>query len=84
MIDEIPYLHGYDAQHRFRAIMTTHIQYALTPCIMIYSNVTEGKYRPTDLEKLIDPHLLYDQSMVLQQKSNFKNVLNQFLTNNKK
>lgn len=64
LIDEIPYLHGYDAQQRFRAIMTTHIQYAVTPCIMIYSNVTEGKHRPADIEKLIDPHLLYDQSMV--------------------
>jgi hypothetical protein len=38
--------------------MTKYIQKAQIPTILIFSDVYEGKYRPEDLERIIEPKIL--------------------------
>jgi cell cycle checkpoint protein len=58
LIDEIPNLHTTEQENKFRQIITNYIQKSQIPTILIYSNVYEGKYKPEDLERIIDPMLL--------------------------
>ena len=60
LLEELPNLHGPSAQQRFRDIMMSHLQRSRVPTILIFSDVSEGKHRPEDLERLIPPEILYD------------------------
>lgn len=59
VLDELPNLHGADAQERFREIMAAHILESRVPTILIFSNVLEGRHNPADLEQLVPSTLLY-------------------------
>lgn len=63
LLEDLPNLHGYDMESRFRSIMTRHLHRSKVPTVLIYSDVAEGKHRPEDLERLIDPDILYDQNV---------------------
>lgn len=67
LIDELPNLHDRQAEERFRAIMSRHLLQSSVPTVLIYSNVQEGKHKPADLEKLIDPHYLYSPAVQILQ-----------------
>ena len=62
LLEDLPHLHGWEAQMRFQAILSTHIRESTVPTILIYSDVVEGKHQPFELEKLVDPQLLYHHS----------------------
>ncbi len=64
VLDELPNLANADMEARFCDIMTQHLLTTQVPTILIYSHVREGKHKPDDLERLIDPQLLYHPSMV--------------------
>jgi cell cycle checkpoint protein len=59
LLEDLPNLHGREAAIRFRKIMTDHLGGSQVPTILIFSDVSEGKHRPSDLERLIDPIDLY-------------------------
>ena len=59
LIEDIPNLYSPEAEATFRTIMTHHIHKSQTPTVLIFSDVSEGKHRPSDLERLIDPSILY-------------------------
>lgn len=65
LLDELPNLYGSQhailpvLQQRFRLIMRQYIEKTWTPTILVLSNVTEGRYKPEDLETYLDPELLY-------------------------
>lgn len=59
LLEDLPNLHGLDAAIRFRRIMTDHLNGSQVPTVLIFSDVSEGKHRPADLERLIDPVDLY-------------------------
>ena len=65
LLEDLPNLHGQDAAMRFRQIMSNHLAGAMVPSILIFSDVTEGKHKPADLERLIDPDILYSQSCMI-------------------
>ena len=60
LLEDLPNLHGVSAKLEFRDIMTSHLQRSRVPTILIFSDVSEGKHRPEDLERLISPEILYD------------------------
>lgn len=59
LLDELPNLHGPDAEARFCDILTQHVRTTAVPTILIYSDTAEGKARPDDLERMIDAQTLY-------------------------
>jgi len=59
LIEDIPNLYSPEAEATFRTIMAHHIHKSQTPTVLIFSDVSEGKHRPSDLERLIDPSILY-------------------------
>jgi cell cycle checkpoint protein len=59
LIEDIPNLYSPEAEATFRTIMAHHIHKSQTPTVLIFSDVSEGKHRPSDLERLIDPSVLY-------------------------
>jgi len=68
LLEDLPNLHGASAQARFRDMMSRHLYRSHVPTILIFSDVSEGKHRPEDLERLIDPDILYQNeiSTILQ------------------
>jgi cell cycle checkpoint protein len=82
LLEELPNLHRPEAELKFRTIMNRHIQRSLVPTIIIFSDVSEGKHRPEDLERLIDPSDLYNQerSTILQIHSVTKTKMGKVLT----
>ena len=44
--------------------MTLHVQTSTNPTVLIFSQTREGKHQPSDLERLIDPTLLYHSDRV--------------------
>jgi len=60
LIEDLPNLHGTTAELRMRTILNCHLQRSQLPTVLIFSDVSEGKHRPEDLERLIDPDDLYD------------------------
>jgi cell cycle checkpoint protein len=62
LLEELPNLHGPDAERKFRTIMRDHLQRSQVPTILIFSDVSEGKHNPEDLERFIDPQDLYDNA----------------------
>ncbi len=75
-------MHGTTAQSRFRDIMISHLQRSRVPTILIFSDVSEGKHRPDDLERLISPEILYDneQTTIMQIHSVTKPKMKKILT----
>jgi len=67
LIDEIPNLHTINARAQFRQILTRHIQNSNVPTVLIFSDVSEGKHKPVDLERLIDPAILYSPTVEVMQ-----------------
>ena len=82
LLEELPNLHGPSAQQRFRDIMTSHLQRSRVPTILIFSDVSEGKHRPEDLERLIPPEILYDndQTTLMQIHAVTKPKMKKILT----
>ena len=68
LLEALPNLHGVSAESRFRTIMSYHLQRSHVPTILVFSDVSEGKHRPEDLERLITPDVLYDneQTTIMQ------------------
>lgn len=76
LLDELPNLHGRDMEERFRDFFTQHViessswssssssagqqPHHRTPTVWIYSRVAEGKHQKEDLERLVEPRVLYD------------------------
>lgn len=58
LLEELPNLHGVEAKERFHRIMLSHLYRSRVPTVIIYSDVTEGKYKPGDLEDLFGKELL--------------------------
>lgn len=67
LLEELPNLHGSEAAKRFREIMSQHLNRSQAPTVLIFSDVSEGKHRPDDLEKLVDPTMLYSQATSIRQ-----------------
>jgi cell cycle checkpoint protein len=64
LLEELPNLYSVDAESKFRSIMQEHLQRTQVPTVLVFSDVSEGKHRPRDLERLIDPKILYNSDMV--------------------
>jgi cell cycle checkpoint protein len=83
LLEDLPNLHGQDAELRFREVMSQHLRRSRVPTVLIFSDVSEGRHRPDDLERLIDRRELYSQAAttILQihpvTKSKMKKVLDQ-------
>jgi cell cycle checkpoint protein len=63
LLEDLPNLHGSDSELRFRKLISNHLKRSQVPTVLIFSDVSEGKHRPDDLERLIDPNDLYSESM---------------------
>ena len=60
LVEDLPNLHGPDAELRFRNLLQSHLQHSSVPTILIWSDVVEGKHRPADFERLLlDREYLY-------------------------
>jgi cell cycle checkpoint protein len=61
LLEDWPNLHGPDMELRFRTLMANHLQQRShgVPTVLIFSDVSEGKHRPDDLERLVAPAQLY-------------------------
>ena len=64
LLDDLPHLFNASAEQRFREILGHHLRHSLVPTVLIFSDVSEGKHKPSDLERMIDPQQLYSQDMV--------------------
>jgi cell cycle checkpoint protein len=67
LLEEIPNLHGAEMEDRFRRMFTTHVVESAgraTRTILVWSDVTEGRHHRDDLERLVQPHVLYDARYV--------------------
>ena len=58
---------SYDSENLRSNIMERHVQRTQVPTIFIFSEVSEGKHRPEDLERLMNPHVLYSPSVQILQ-----------------
>lgn len=67
LLEELPNLHGPDAAQRFREIMSQHLKRSQVPTVLIFSDVSEGKHKPYDLERLVDPTDLYGPTASIRQ-----------------
>lgn len=67
LLEDLPNLHGLEAEARFRRIMTRHFHETQVPTVLVFSDVSEGKHKPGDLERLIDPQLLYSPASLICQ-----------------
>jgi cell cycle checkpoint protein len=63
LLEDLPHLNDVYAELRFRSIMDQHLSQTRVPTVLIFSDVSEGKHRPKDLERLINPRLLYSQDI---------------------
>jgi len=82
LLEDLPNLHGPSAEMRFRNIMTHHLHRSHVPTILVFSDVTEGKHRPEDLERLINPDILYnnEQTTIMQIHPTTKPKMKKILT----
>jgi cell cycle checkpoint protein len=67
LLDELPNLHGTDAEARFRDIISEHITQSGVPTVLVFSNVLEGRHKPEDLERLVGHGLLYSTAVQILQ-----------------
>jgi len=80
LLEELPNLHGTDMALRFRNIMSQHLMSSHVPTILVFSDVSEGSHKPSDLERLIDPKDLYSPCSLICQihsvtKAKMKKIL---------
>lgn len=61
LLQEMPYCHDMEAEDRLRRSLTDFVRGSVVPTVLIFSDVTEGKHRPSDLERLIESNILYSQ-----------------------
>ena len=61
LFQDLPYCHGIEAQARLRESLTNFVKASMAPTVLIFSDVAEGKHRQGDLEKLVEPSVLYSQ-----------------------
>jgi len=82
ILEDLPNLHGASAELRFRNAMSRHLHRSHVPTVLIFSDVSEGKHRPEDLERLVDPNILYDneKTTILQIHSVTKPKMKKILT----
>ena len=68
LLEDLPNLHGGSAELRFRNMMSRHLQRSHVPTILVFSDVSEGRHRPEDLERIVNPDVLYDneQTTIMQ------------------
>jgi cell cycle checkpoint protein len=66
LLEDLPHLANAESLQRFRELFTNHVQGSHTKTVWIYSNVTEGKNKPQDLERHIEPQVLYAHAKILQ------------------
>ncbi len=59
LIDDLPNLHTEEAEREFRNVMSRYLDKTHTPTVLIFSDVTEGKHKAGDLERIIDAGKLY-------------------------
>ena len=83
LLEDLPNLHGTDQEMRFRAILNEHLHRSQVPTILVFSDVFEGKHKPKDLERLIDPNDLYDndQTRIVQIQGVTKPKMRKILSN---
>lgn len=67
LLEELPNLHGENAAMRFRNTISQHLYRSQVPTVLIFSETSEGKHNPDDLERLIDPSDLYAPSSCIRQ-----------------
>ena len=67
LLEYLPNLHTVDQELQFRKIMTDHLHRSQVPTVLVFSDVTEGKHRPADLERLIEPQILYSSLATILQ-----------------
>jgi cell cycle checkpoint protein len=67
LLDELPNLHGTDAEARFRDIISEHVTQSGVPTVLVFSNVLEGRHKPEDLERLVGHGLLYSSAVQIMQ-----------------
>jgi cell cycle checkpoint protein len=67
LLDELPNLHGVEAEQAFREAMTDHVSQTGVPTVLIFSNVREGRHRPEDLERMVHPAVLYSPTVQILQ-----------------
>jgi cell cycle checkpoint protein len=66
-LEEIPNLYGAEMEERFRSMFTTHVLESAgraTRTVLVWSDVTEGKHHRDDLERLVQPNVLYSARYV--------------------
>jgi cell cycle checkpoint protein len=82
LLEDLPNLHGQDAELQFRTLLSRHVRHSFVPTVLIFSDVTEGKHRPDDLERLIDPEDLYsmDRTTIMQLHSITKPKMKKILS----
>ena len=61
LLQDLPYCHTPEARARLRQALTNYIAQTTVPTVLIYSDVKEGKHQRGDLERLMDPTVLYTQ-----------------------
>lgn len=67
LLEDLPNVHGADATVRFRTILTDHLRRSNIPTVLVFSDVAEGKLRPSDLERIIDTDQLYGSETTILQ-----------------
>jgi cell cycle checkpoint protein len=70
LLEDLPNLHGKNAELRFRTHLSNHLQRSQVPTVLIFSDVSEGKHKPEDLERFIDSNDLYDNDRTTIMKIN--------------
>jgi cell cycle checkpoint protein len=86
LLEDLPNLYGQEAELQFRTLMRRHLQRSYAPTVLVFSDVSEGRHRPEDLERLIDPDDLYSNecTTIMQihsvTKSKMKKILSAVTT----
>jgi len=67
LIEELPNAQSETMKERLRTIMSNHISRSVYPTLLIFSDVSEGKAAPSDLESIIPPSILYSTTVRIMQ-----------------
>jgi len=67
LLEDLPTLHDNATAARFRDIMTRSLRGSQVPIILIFSDVSEGRHKPADLEMIIDRDDLYSSASLICQ-----------------
>ena len=67
LLEDLPNLHSPEAALAFRSVLARHVRESLVPTVLVFSDVCEGRHRPSDLERLVESSLLYSPLVKIQQ-----------------